>query len=111
MVMVFQPREVFLDGATGKEISAGARNTIRKRVQLWDGIQAHPDLSAYGHPGNLEWTQYFISDDNSRETGRCPLHDGARAGDGADSREDARTFERKTELHSSRRAHPRSRRH
>jgi FPC/CPF motif-containing protein YcgG len=95
MMMVFQPREVFQDSTTANEISAGARNIIRNRVHLWDGIPAHPDLNIYGHPGNLEWIQYFISDDNSRETGRCPLSHGARASDGANGRQDAPRSERK----------------
>ena len=97
MTMVFQPRGVFQDSRTGNEIGAEVRDTIRNRVEVFDGIRAHPDLNTYGHPGNLEWTQYFISDDNSRETGRCPLAHDARAGDGANGREETRTFDRKTE--------------
>lgn len=89
MIMVFQPREVFSDGGTGNGISAEAREVIRKRVELYDGVRAHPDLNSYGHPENLEWTQYFLSDDNSRERGRCPLSH--------DAREAVRGFEPKTE--------------
>ncbi|MDP9106332.1 MAG: YqcI/YcgG family protein [Candidatus Eremiobacteraeota bacterium] len=73
MTMVFQPREVFQNGTAGTEIGAAARARIRLRAELWDGVPAHPDLNSYGRPGNLEWAQYFMSDDNVPETGRCPL--------------------------------------
>jgi FPC/CPF motif-containing protein YcgG len=78
MMMLFQPREVFEVGATADSIGDAVRQRIRERVQQWDGLSAHPDLNTYGRPDNFEWTQYFISDDNSRETGRCPLSHGAR---------------------------------
>jgi uncharacterized protein len=78
MMMLFQPREVFQVGATTNAIGEASRQRIRERVQQWDGVSAHPDLNTYGRPDNLEWTQYFISDDNSRETGRCPLSHGGR---------------------------------
>src|ERR1043166_62754 len=77
LMMVFQPREVFQDGKSGNDLSAEVRETIRNRARLFDGVPSHPDLNAYGTPGNREWSQYFISDDNSRETGRCPLVDHA----------------------------------
>jgi len=95
MIMVFQPREVFRDASTGEEISTTVREVIRNRVRLWDGIGAHPDLCTYGHPGNREWTQYFVSDDNSPETGNCPLSRERGASDSADGREDTRTGESK----------------
>jgi uncharacterized protein len=85
MTMVFQPREVFQEGAN--VIGIGSRESIRRRVQVWDGIQAHPDLNTYGEPGNIEWAQYFISDDNSHERGRCPLSERSQNRDNRDARE------------------------
>jgi FPC/CPF motif-containing protein YcgG len=79
MMMVFQPREVFQNGTAGAEIGDVARARIRVRAERWDGVPAHPDLNSYGRPGNLEWAQYFMSDDNSPETGRCPLSGAERA--------------------------------
>jgi len=74
LLMLFQPREVF-----GSEGDARTRRLIRERAQRWDGTAAHPDLNTYGQPGNREWAQYFISDDNSPATGRCPLFHGTRS--------------------------------
>lgn len=96
LMMIFQPREVFQDGRTGEEIGAGVRDVIRNRVLLFDGVWAHPDLNTYGNPGNREWAQYFISDDNSRATGRCPMADHARAGGDASYGEDMCPPRRKT---------------
>jgi FPC/CPF motif-containing protein YcgG len=97
LIMVFQPRQVFLDTKTAREISTTDRSTIRNRVQLWDDVQAHPDLNTYGHPGNLEWIQYFISDDNSRETGACPLSNCKQQRSSAHDSEDMRAFKRDEE--------------
>jgi len=80
MIMVFQPRQVFQDALTGRDISSEARGIIRERLVRWDGNEAHPDLNMYGKPGNLEWVQYFFSDDGVPENGRCPLSLRARHG-------------------------------
>ena len=74
LTMIFQPREVFVDSRSGRPISEAARQTIRTRALHWDGVLTHPDLNTYGKTNNLEWTQYFFSDDNSPEKGRCPFH-------------------------------------
>jgi FPC/CPF motif-containing protein YcgG len=79
MMMVFQPREVFQNGTAGTEIGDAARARIRVRAERWDGVPAHPDLNSFGRPGNLEWAQYFVSDDNAPEIGRCPLFGAERA--------------------------------
>lgn len=79
MLMIFQPREVF-----GNEANDANRHVIRQRAQQWDGVPAHPDLNTFGQPGNREWAQYFISDDNSSVRGRCPLFDGHHAREGTE---------------------------
>jgi len=73
MVLLFQPRSVFVDTITNKVIGREARNQVRKRLETWDEIPAHPDLGFYGDPGNLEWKQYFLDDANAPVDDRCPF--------------------------------------
>ncbi|WP_322029489.1 YqcI/YcgG family protein [Paraburkholderia sp. J76] len=73
MVLLFQPRSVFVDTITNKVIGREARNQVRKRLETWDEIPAHPDLGFFGDPGNLEWKQYFLDDANVRAEDRCPF--------------------------------------
>jgi hypothetical protein len=72
-VLLFQPRSVFVDTITNKVIGREARNQVRKRLETWDEIPAHPDLGFYGDPGNLEWKQYFLDDANLPVDDRCPF--------------------------------------
>ncbi len=79
MVLLFQPRSVFIDKITNKVIGRRAREEVRKRLRKWDELGAHPDLGFYGDPGNLEWKQYFLPDNNIPHAGQCPFHSrGAR---------------------------------
>jgi uncharacterized protein len=73
MVLLFQPRSVFVDTITNKVIGREARNQVRKRLETWDEVSAHPDLGFYGDPGNLEWKQYFLTDENVAAEDRCPF--------------------------------------
>jgi len=73
MVLLFQPRAVFVDTITNKVIGREARNQVRKRLASWDQIPAHPDLGFYGDPGNLEWKQYFLDDKNVAAQDVCPF--------------------------------------
>ncbi|MCP1197093.1 amino acid adenylation domain-containing protein, partial [Acetobacter senegalensis] len=74
MLMLFQPRSVFMDPNTGKEISLAARQVVRDRLLKWDdGVAAHPDTGIYGDPKNREWKQYFLPDTDAPETGKCPF--------------------------------------
>lgn len=73
MVLLFQPRSVFVDTITNKVIGREARNQVRKRLETWDDVPAHPDLGFYGDPGNLEWKQYFLSDENIAAADQCPF--------------------------------------
>ncbi|WP_081764978.1 YqcI/YcgG family protein [Robbsia andropogonis] len=73
MVLLFQPRAVFVDTITNKVIGREARQQVRKRLETWDDVTAHPDLGFYGDPGNLEWRQYFLPDANSPSADRCPF--------------------------------------
>ncbi|MEZ2127555.1 MULTISPECIES: AMP-binding protein, partial [unclassified Sinorhizobium] len=73
MIMLFQPRSVFVDAITQKAIGPQARDQVRKRLLEWDGISHHPDLGVYGDPENREWKQYFLPDDDDPSAGRCPF--------------------------------------
>jgi FPC/CPF motif-containing protein YcgG len=73
MVLLFQPRAVFVDTITNKVIGREARNQVRERLRVWDEVEPHPDLGFYGDPGNLEWKQYFLADDSERAADRCPF--------------------------------------
>ncbi|HVW29988.1 MAG TPA: amino acid adenylation domain-containing protein, partial [Polyangiaceae bacterium] len=80
VVMLFQPRAVFVDPVTKRAISMEARAEVRRRLVAWDGMAPHPDLGVYGDPENREWKQYFLPDDNTPEVARCPfIEHGSRA--------------------------------
>ena len=64
---------MFVDIATAEPISPAVRDRIRRRAAAWDGLPPHPDLGFYGDPGNLEWKQYCLPDDNMPATGTCPF--------------------------------------
>ncbi len=74
MVLVFQPRSLFIDPATSQPIAASVRQRIHKRMLAYDGMTVHPDIGFYGNLGNREWKQYALPDDNEPETGTCPFH-------------------------------------
>ncbi|MGS0897338.1 YqcI/YcgG family protein [Burkholderia stagnalis] len=73
MVLLLQPRAVFVDTITNKVIGREARNQVRERLRKWDDVEPHPDLGFYGDPGNLEWKQYFLADNNQVAGDRCPF--------------------------------------
>jgi len=73
MVLLFQPRSVFVDKITNRVIGLSSRTEVRRRLQRWDKVPAHPDLGVYGEEDNREWRQYFLPDDNQPVLGQCPL--------------------------------------
>lgn len=73
MVLLFQPRAVFVDTITNKVIGRQAREQVRERLRKWDALGPHPDLGFYGDPGNLEWKQYFLDDTNAPIVDACPF--------------------------------------
>ncbi|GAF21427.1 MULTISPECIES: YqcI/YcgG family protein [Shouchella] len=73
MVIGFQPREIF-QGLEGTEPKGhNSREAVRKRVEAWDQIPKHPDISHYGDVDHREWKQFFIGDDCVPITGACPF--------------------------------------
>jgi FPC/CPF motif-containing protein YcgG len=74
LVLLFQPRNVFVGIEGGTPRGMAARQVIRDRLSHWDTVSPHPDLGDYGDPSNHEWRQYFIPDDQSRLYESCPLN-------------------------------------
>jgi FPC/CPF motif-containing protein YcgG len=74
IVLIFQPRRLFVDPATSKPIAAEVRHRIHQRMLVYDGMPVHPDIGFYGRIDNREWKQYALPDDNSPETRVCPFH-------------------------------------
>jgi uncharacterized protein len=73
VVLVFQPRSLFIDPATSQPIAASVRQRIHKRMMAYDGMTVHPDIGFYSNIGNREWKQYALPDDNEPEAGACPF--------------------------------------
>ena len=73
LILLFQPRDVFANPATGEDVGQEARDLIRRRLREWDDVEVHPDLGTFGDPEKHEWKQYFLSDDVTPEPGRCPF--------------------------------------
>lgn len=73
LILGFQPRKIFegLDGAT--KSGARSREAVRKRVEKWDQLPKHPNISHYGDLEHREWKQYFIGDDAEPIQGKCPF--------------------------------------
>ncbi|AIK37705.1 YqcI/YcgG family protein [Bacillus pseudomycoides] len=74
LIIGFQPRIIF-DGLEGdRPKGAYSRQTVRERVEKWDQLPKHPNISHYGDPNHQEWKQYFIGDDIEPIEGKCPFH-------------------------------------
>jgi FPC/CPF motif-containing protein YcgG len=78
IVLVFQPRSLFIDPATSRPIAASVRHRIHERMLAYDGMPVHPNIGFYGDSINREWKQYALPDDNEPETGTCPFHQRAK---------------------------------
>ncbi|KKI89312.1 YqcI/YcgG family protein [Bacillus sp. SA1-12] len=75
LVLGFQPRRIF-EGLEGtSKGGAMSREKVRERVEKWDQLPKHPNISHYGDPEHREWKQYFIGDDAKLMKGKCPFHD------------------------------------
>ncbi|PCK23306.1 hypothetical protein CEY02_01625 [Bacillus pumilus] len=74
-MMAFQPRWVFekMNGSTtfGQKMS----KLVRKRLKAYDQVDVHPALKWYGDQKNVEWKQYFLSDEEAekRASAKCPF--------------------------------------
>lgn len=73
MVIGFQPRKIF-EGLKGTEKGGiMSREKVRERVEAWDHLPKHPDISHFGDPKHNEWKQFFIGDDSEPIQGKCPF--------------------------------------
>ncbi len=73
MVLGFQPRRIF-EGLKGTEKGGVmSREKVRERVEVWDQLPKHPDISHFGDPAHNEWKQFFIGDDVEPIQGKCPF--------------------------------------
>lgn len=73
--ITFQPRALFEGmGVTG-DTAAGerARDTIRDRVESYDGVCPHADLGDWGVEGDREWRQYMLESDPDQSPEECPI--------------------------------------
>ncbi|MGJ9459434.1 YqcI/YcgG family protein [Oceanobacillus sp. CF4.6] len=74
LIIGFQPRKIF-EGLKGTEQSGVmSRERVRERVEKWDGLPKHPNISHYGDKKHREWKQFFIGDDIKPIEGKCPFH-------------------------------------
>ncbi|WP_410982013.1 YqcI/YcgG family protein [Bacillus cereus] len=74
LIIGFQPRIIF-DGLEGDRPKGSySRQMVRERVEKWDQLPKHPNISHYGDPNHREWKQYFIGDDVEPIEGKCPFH-------------------------------------
>jgi uncharacterized protein len=73
IVIIFQPRILFIDSSSGAPIAREVRQRIHSRMLAYDHMPVHPDIGFYGEPANREWKQYVLPDDNSPESGLCPF--------------------------------------
>ncbi|WP_084219869.1 YqcI/YcgG family protein [Jeotgalibacillus soli] len=74
LILGFQPRVIF-EGLKGTEKGGiMSREKVRERVEKWDQLPKHPDISHYGDPTHNEWKQFFIGDDSEPIKGKCPFH-------------------------------------
>lgn len=73
MVIGFQPRKIF-KGLKGTDKGGMmSREKVRERVESWDQLPKHPDISHFGDPTHHEWKQFFIGDDSEPIQGKCPF--------------------------------------
>src|SRR5690625_5234665 len=73
LIIGFQPRRIFKGLEGTSETGKRSRGKIRERVELWDGLPKHPNISHYGDEAHREWKQYFIGDDMEHLESPCPF--------------------------------------
>ena len=71
--ITFQPRSLF-DGITGDtEAGERAREAIHGNLEAYDGVCPHANLGDWGAPGDREWHQYMLPEDESQAPDACPV--------------------------------------
>lgn len=71
--LVIQPNSIFdgIESHTPK--GKGIRQFIRNRLNDWDDISQHPDLSSLGSIQDFRWRNYVYDDENKSPVGECPF--------------------------------------
>jgi FPC/CPF motif-containing protein YcgG len=89
--ITFQPRFVFDDITEDSPRGRSARRIIRSRLRAYDSVAPTPLLGSFGAPGNREWTQYFLADDNEAmpKAARCPMRMAGPGEEATLSKEDS----------------------
>ncbi|MFD1738491.1 YqcI/YcgG family protein [Bacillus salitolerans] len=72
LLLAITPRWVLEKFNSGSKHVGKVKKSIRKRLQKYDSIPAHPNLNMYGQNDNFEWKQYFLRDDQSTAPS-CPF--------------------------------------
>ncbi|TDL30745.1 YqcI/YcgG family protein [Jeotgalibacillus sp. S-D1] len=73
LILGFQPRTIFQGLEGTQKGGVMSREKVRERVEKWDQLPKHPDISHYGDPTHNEWKQFFIGDDIEPIKGKCPF--------------------------------------
>lgn len=72
-MLAVTPRWVLEEFNATPTLANKIRSQIRKRLENYDSVPAHPNLNSYGHEDNYEWKQYFLHDDDT-SLSKCPFH-------------------------------------
>lgn len=74
ITLIVNPRENF-DLIANRHSAKGVRvrQTIRERVETYNGAPVPKELGFFGSPGNLEWRQYQLDEAGSLSPQKCPL--------------------------------------
>ncbi|MFT3811995.1 MAG: YqcI/YcgG family protein [Acidovorax sp.] len=75
MVMLFQPKAVFEDIASGTKAGTHARKIIRDRLVKYEfPVPLHPGFTTIDEEMKVRWKQYIIPDDEVLKLGECPFN-------------------------------------
>ncbi|TSB44620.1 YqcI/YcgG family protein [Alkalicoccobacillus porphyridii] len=78
LVIGFQPRKIFKGLEGTQKGGVMSREKVRERVEVWDQLPTHPDISHFGDINHNEWKQFFIGDDIEPIKGKCPFIHGSQ---------------------------------
>ncbi|WP_254832011.1 YqcI/YcgG family protein [Haloglomus salinum] len=71
--ITFQPRTLFEGITADTEAGQRARETIQNNLERYDGVCPHANLGDWGVPGDREWHQYMLPEDESQAPDACPV--------------------------------------
>ena len=64
-MLAITPRRVLEEFNASPRLAHKIRSKIRKRLENYDSVPAHPNLNCYGRDDNYEWKQYFLHDNET----------------------------------------------